>query len=145
MWHEAFRTWFRLFPSLLVMALVVLGLSACGSTRVVMAQKTIVHQDVVYNVSNVDQLRPARVLILPDGSTLDPQRLDDRARRDLFKQHDSVQVRLNVMLDETALPYINSRVSSASELRRAEREFDRELERIQKFLADRKQTQLKLK
>lgn len=143
--RDALGIRYSLFPWLVTILLLTITLAGCGGTRVIVAQKTIVHQDVIYNVSNVDQLRPARMLILPDGSSRDLQKLDDRARKNLFEQYETLQIRLHFLLDDTTLPYLEGRVTSTNELRQAERQFDRALERIQKFLADRKQTQLQLK
>jgi hypothetical protein len=130
--------------TLAAMFLAALSVSGCGSTNVMMAQKTIVYEDRIYNVSAVQELRPVREIILPDGQTRDLARLNDRQVRDLFDDHDQLRVRFSVMLDERELTYARGTVNRSADVKRLRQRFDSAMERIRRFLANRKQTQLQL-
>lgn len=128
----------------MLLLLVALSIAACGSTKVVTAQKSITYRDRLYNVSVVREVRPRRELVLPDGSTQDLERLDERSLRGLFDEYGTLRIRLVVLLDDLELIYIEGPVDGAREVRRLEDRFDAALERIQRFIADRKKTQLEL-
>jgi hypothetical protein len=130
--------------TLAAMFLAALSVSGCGSTNVMMAQKTIVYEDRIYNVSAVQEVRPVREIILPDGQTRDLARLNDRQVRDLFDDHDQLRVRFSVMFDERELAYARGTVDRAADVKRLRQRFDSAMERIRRFLAHRKQTQLQL-
>lgn len=130
--------------ALAAMFLAALSVSGCGGTKVMTAQKTIVYDDRIYNVSAVQEVRPVREIILPDGQTRDLARLNDRQVRDLFDDHDQLRVRFSVMFDERELAYARGTVDRSADVKRLRQRFDSAMERIRRFLANRKQTQLQL-
>ncbi len=135
------------FPLLAAAVLILLGslsLTGCGGTRVMTAQKTIVFEDSIFNVSEVVEVRAVREIILPDGTVFDAARMEDREIGDLFEEHDRVRVRYSVMFDERELRYASGSVDSAREIRRIGRKFDSAMSDIRRFLAHRKRTQLDL-
>lgn len=141
----------RLSASLARVVIVALVLTlassvaGCGGrTKVMTAQKSIVYRERLYNVSVVREVSPVQEVTLPDDSVRDLERLDDRAVRDLFGEYDRLRARFVIMLDDTALIYFQGPVTSARELSRIQDRFRSALGRIQRFMADGKQTQLEL-
>jgi hypothetical protein len=128
----------------LVSLMLVLGISGCGSTKVTTAQKSIAYKDRLYNISVVREVRGVREVILPSGEVRDLTTLGDRARRDLFDEHAAVRVRMKVMFDETELVYFDRSVRNRRDLNELERRFTSAMERIRRFTANRRQTQLDL-
>jgi hypothetical protein len=126
------------------LVLLALALTGCGGTKVLTAQKSIVYDDRIYNVSAVEEVRPIREIILPGGDTRDLSRMNDREVRELFRDHEQLRVRFSVMLDERELSYARGTVGRAGEVKRIQQRFDSAMERIRRFLANRKQTQLEL-
>lgn len=128
----------------LVSLTLLLGVSGCGSTKVTTAQKSITYKDRIYNISIVREVRGVREAILPDGETVDLTTLGDRARRDLFDEHDEFRVRMKVMFDENELVYFNRSVRNRRDLDELDRRFDQAMEQIRRFMANRRQMQLDL-
>lgn len=124
--------------------LLVLTVAGCGGTKVMTAQKTIVFEDRIYNVGAVQEVRPVRQIILPDGAVRDLSRMNDREVRNLFETHDRLRVRFSVMFDERELEYAAGTVDSARRVDRIQRQFDSAMDQIRRFLAHRKRTQLDL-
>lgn len=132
------------FLSWVAVALVVAVSSGCGGTKVLTAQKTIVFEDRIYNVSAVQEVRPVREIVLPDGTVRDLSGMDRREVRSLFEAHDRLRVRFVVRFDERELQYAVGTVDSPRRIEQIERRFDSAMDKIRRFLAHRKQTQLRL-
>lgn len=128
----------------IALVMIAFVLSGCGGTRVMTAQKSIVFEGAIYNVASVREVRPVEEIILPDGTVRNLAKIDDREVRDLFDAHGSLRVRFSVMLDDTELRYVYGQVDRERQLRQVQRRFEDAMEDIQRFLAHRKQTQLKL-
>jgi hypothetical protein len=124
--------------------LLILFIAGCGGTKVMTAQKSIVFEDRIYNVGAVQEVRPVREIILPDGVVRDLSGMNDRELRNLFETHDRLRVRFSVMFDERELEYAAGTVDSARRVERIRRQFDSAMDQIRRFLANRKRTQLDL-
>jgi hypothetical protein len=128
----------------LLLALLI-GTSGCGSTKVYTAKKTVVHADSVYNVSDVRVFNTRTEAVLADGQATDLKGITKRTFNDMLDKDPAIQVRQVITMDEQELVYHDSTVKSWSELDRLNRQFKSATTSLQKFLADERDTQLKLK
>lgn len=134
--------------SSLLVALAAIGmlfLAGCGSTKVYTADKTIVYNGSLYNISNVQRIGSRIEGSLPDGSTVNMKNLDKKGVQALFKQHSEIMVSTIVEMDDEEMIYQRIRVKNVSDYNKMVKRFDGALNDISKFMADKKKTQLKLK
>lgn len=130
---------------LAVLVLGILSLAACGSTKVYTADKTVVYQDSVYNVSNVKVFTRKSSGQLMDQSIVNLMNMEEAEFNTLLARSPSVQVRQGFLLDELELLYQQGSVSSWKELKKLNKRFKSASKDLNKFLANSKKTQLKLK
>jgi hypothetical protein len=132
---------------LMVLSLVLLAamLTACGSTKVYTADKTVVYKGTVFNVSNVKMFSPKNEAVLADKSTVDLKSMDKKSFNALLDKEKPVFVRQGFMLDSDEMIYQATNVSSWSDLDKMNKRFVSAQNSLTKFLADKKKTQLKLK
>jgi len=131
--------------TLLLAILLSVGLGGCGSTKVYTADKTIVYQDSVYNVSNVKIFTRKSTGTLVDGSTVNLANMEEQAFMEILAASPTVKVRQEFLLDEAALVYREMQISSWKEFKKLGKQFSSASKDLNKFLADSKKTQLKLK
>ena len=124
---------------------IMLSIGACGSTKVYTADKTIVYNGDLYNMSNVQKIGSSSVGTKANGDTVNLRTLDKKDLQALFKAEDSIVVKQVVTMDGQEMVYANGRVSSYSNYSKLASRFDSALKDINKFMADKKKTQLKLK
>jgi len=128
---------------LLVVCMFSLG--ACGSTKVYTADKTIVYNSNLYNMSNVQRIGSRVEAYLPGDEVVDLRRLDKKGVEALIKEHDEIMVGAIVEMDQKEMVYRRVRVDRYSDYSKLTKKFDRAMSDIGKFMADKKKTQLKLK
>jgi len=136
-----FRPW-------LAVALILaacLTLTACGSTKVYTADKTLVYGGSIYNVSNVKVFSHKSDGDVGNGQVVDLKGMDKSKFNALLKEHPKIQVTQAFMLDDQELVYQKQQVDSWSQYNKMSRNFQDAGKDITKFLADKKKTQLKLK
>jgi hypothetical protein len=136
---------FAKFFALMILALTFLSLAGCGSTKVYTADKTIVYNGTIYNLGNVQRVTSRMDGKLPSGDTVNMRTLDKKGVEKLLKENDSIVVTSAVELDGQDLVYQRGKVSKYSQYSSMKKKFDRALNDITKFMADKKKTQLKLK
>ncbi len=130
----------------IILILVALTIASCGSTKVYTADKTVVYRDSIYNVSNVQVLKRKSEGVISDDQTIDLSGTEKRGFNDLLDQNGGeIFVRQAFMLDDQELVYQAQRVDSWSDYNRMVKKFEGAAKDMQKFLADAKKTQLKLK
>jgi hypothetical protein len=129
------------------LGLVVLAasLTACGSTKVYTADKTVVYRDAIYNVSHVKVFKPTNEAVLADKSTVELRGMDKKGFNALLDKEKSVFVRQAFMLDQDELVYQATNVDSWNDFNKMNKRFNSASSDLTKFLADKKKTQLKLK
>jgi hypothetical protein len=130
---------------LTIMLVLVLSLAGCGSTKVYTADKTIVYHESVYNVSNVKVFTRKNVAVMPDLSTVNLANLDESGFNQLLASGSTVTVQQGFLLDDIELVYQQATVSSWKEFNKLNKRFMSASKDLNKFLADSKKTQLKLK
>lgn len=129
---------------LLALTVTLLAVS-CGSTKVVTANKTMVYRDAIYNVSSVDVFKRSTEATGADGASVNLDDISKGAFRTLVDEHGKLSVRQVFQLDDVEVVYQAMQVDSWSDYSRMNKRFDNAAEDLQKFLADKKKTQLKLK
>jgi hypothetical protein len=128
-----------------VVVLAVLLLVGCGSTKVYTADKTVVYQESVYNVSNVKVFTRRSSGQLADQSMVNLANVDEAGFMELLVRSPSIRVRQGFMLDEIEMLYQQGTVSSWKEFKKLNKRFNSASKDLNKFLADSKKTQLRLK
>ena len=123
----------------------ILALAGCGSTKVYTADKTIVYNGNLYNMSNVQRIGSRVEARLADGTTVNMTNMDKKAVEGLLKDNGEVMVSMVVEMDDREMLYQRSRVSRYSNYSKMKSRFDGAQKDIAKFMADKKKTQLKLK
>jgi len=133
------------WAGVLLLFAVMLIIGACGSTKVYTADKTIVYNGSLYNMSNVQKISSTVEGTLANGDSVNLRSMDKKSIEALFKKEDSIIVKTTVTMDQQEMVYQNGRVSSYSSYSKMVKKFDSALNNINKFMADKKKTQLKLK
>jgi len=122
-----------------------IALPGCGSTKVYTADKTLVFGSNLYNLSNVQRLGSRVEGTLPNGDTVKLERMDKKAINALLDEHSSLLVTTAVEMDDKEFIYQNVRVKKYSDYSRVIKNQQSTMEKINKFMANKKSTQLKLK
>ena len=128
-----------------LLAVGMIALAGCGSTKVYTADKTIVYNGSIYNMANVQEISGRIEGQLPDDSTVNMKTLDKKGVEALLKENKEVVVSTVVGMDEQEMVYQRARVKKYSEYNKMVSRFDDAMSDISKFMADKKKTQLKLK
>ncbi len=123
----------------------MLFLAGCGSTKVYTANKTIVYGGDLYNMTTVQRIG-SRVDGTPaDGEMINMRTLDKKEVEALLKEHSSLVVSAIIEMDSQEMVYRHGRITKYSQYSSMMKSFDRALNDINKFMANKKSTQLKLK
>jgi len=123
---------------------IVLSLAGCGSTKVYTADKTIVHNGSIYNVSNVKVFSYDVEGILADNKTIPLKNADKKQINDLLKSNGAFTVRQTIQFDDQQVVYQQRRVDSWSDFNKMNKQFESAGTKVRKFLADKKKTQMTL-
>ena len=128
-----------------LLAVGMIALAGCGSTKVYTADKTILYNGSIYNMANVQQVSGRIEGQLPDGSTVNMKTLDKKGVEALLKENKEVVVSTVVGMDDQEMVYQRALVKKYSDYSKMVSRFDGAMSDIGKFMADKKKTQLKLK
>ena len=130
--------------ALLLLAAIV-ALPGCGSTtKVYTNDKTLVYRGDLYNLSNVQRLGSRVEGTLPNGDKVNMKQMDKKEINKLLDEHESFVVTTYVEMDDKEMVFQNSRVDSYSDVSKMTKNIDSAMSKIQKFMANKKSTQLKL-
>ena len=135
---------YRIFILLLTGALALM-LAGCGSTKVYTADKTIVYGGSLYNMGNVQRIGTRIDARLPDGSTVKLSGLDKKGVEALLDQHGTLAATSYVEMDAQEMPYQQAGVKRYSDYDKMNKRLQDAMKDINKFMGDKKKTQLKLK
>lgn len=141
--HESAVNPVRLAGLLFLLACLA-ALAGCGSTKVYTADKSVVYRGQIYNLSSVKQVNSSIEFELPGGQVVDGAGYDKRAFNDLLKQHKEVTVTSKINLDGTGFVYEKRVADSYSDYSKVVKNQQGAMNKITKFMADGKKTQLKL-
>jgi len=123
----------------------MLSLSGCGSTKVYNVSKTMVYNGSTYNLGNVQRIGSRVEGTLPSGDKVQLQQMDKKGFNALLDENKNIQVTAYVELDEKEFVYRNKRVSRYSDYTKILKSQTSAMNDINKFMANKKSTQLKLK
>ena len=132
----------RLLVFLLVVC--VLSLAGCGSTKVYTAQKTVTYKGALYNMGNVQRVAPRIEGQLPNGDVKNMGGMDKKTVEALLNESSPVMVSMVVEMDSQEMVYERRNISKYSEFSNMKNSFEKAMGRINKFMANKKSTQLKL-
>jgi hypothetical protein len=144
--HVARRYALAFSQYLLVFLLAVgmIALAGCGSTKVYTAEKTMVYKDSLYNLSGVKQVGSRIEGNAADGTTVNLRNLDKKEVEAQLKANPGMMVTTLVMLDDQQMVYERRQVKNYSDYKKMVKHLDDAMKDISKFMADGKKTQLKL-
>lgn len=123
----------------------MLSLSGCGSTKVYNASKTVVYNGSTYNLSNVQRIGSRVEGTLPSGDKVQLERIDKKGFNALLDDNKFIQVTTFMELDDKEFVYRNKQVKSYSDFSKMLKSQESGMNSINKFMANKKSTQLKLK
>jgi len=130
----------------LLMVVCVVSISGCiSTTKVSTAGKSVVYKGDLYNVSNIQKISSRVEGLTPEGDVINMKGMDKRDAGDLLDEHSSLIVSTVFEMDSQELVYQRSKVTKSSEFSRMLSNFERASNSINKFMANKKSTQLKLK
>ena len=132
--------------AILLLLAGIVALPGCGSTtKVYTNDKTLVYRGDLYNLSNVQRLGSRVEGKLPNGDKVNLKLMDKKEINRLLDEHESFVVTSYVEMDDKEMVFQNSRVDSYSDVSTMNKNIDSAMSKIQKFMANKKSTQLKLK
>ena len=118
--------------------------AACGGTKVINEQKTIVYGGNTINVTNVVHIGSKITAKLPNGEINDLTMADEAAVQELLTAHKTLDVTSSLTFDDQSLTYEAKTISSAKELEKMRDNLAKAVKKIQKFMKGNSR-QLKLK
>jgi hypothetical protein len=128
-----------------LLAVCVLSLAGCGSTKVYTADKTMTYRGDLYNMSNVQRISPLIEGQLPNGDTRNMKGMDKKAIQALLDESSPIMVSMIVEMDSQQMVYRRGSVDKYSEFSSMYKSLESAMNKINKFMANKKSTQLKLK
>ena len=128
-----------------LLAVCILSLMGCGSTtKVYNTDKTILYKGDLYNMRNVQRISPQVNGKLPNGDVKDMKGMDKKAIQALLDESSPIMVSMIVEMDSQEMVYARKNVSKYSEFSSMTKSFEGAMNKINKFMANKKSTQLKL-
>lgn len=123
----------------------IIVLTACGSTKVLTAEKTMIYNGSLYNLAGVSKMAASLEGKTADGETLDLSKVGKSQFNALFDKHGALDVTAAMNIGEESLPVETAKVSKYSDFEKIKKNLNKKMEKIAKFMADGKKTQLELK
>jgi len=130
---------------ILLAVITMAALVGCGSTKVYTADKTMVYRGSLYNLGSVQKVSTREEAKLGNGEVVLLGNKDKKAMKAFFKENPKVLVSMIFELDQEEVVYLRTNVKSYSEYTRLKKRFENATDDIVDFMADKKDTQLKLK
>ena len=130
---------------ILLAVITMAALVGCGGTKVYTADKTMVYRESLYNLGSVQKVSAREEAKLENGEIVLLGNKDTKALKAFFKENPKVLVSMIFELDDEEVVYLRTNVKSYSEFARLKKRFDNARDDIVDFMADKKDTQLKLK
>ena len=127
-----------------LLAVAMIALTGCGSTKVYTAEKTIVYKDSMYNLSGVKQVGSRIKGNAADGTTVKLRNLDKKEVEAQLKANPGMMVTTLVTMDDQEMVLERRQVKNYSDYNKMVKHLEGAMKDITKFMADGKKTQLKL-
>ncbi len=128
-----------------LIVVLILSLAGCiSSTKVYQTDKTITYKGTLYNMSNVQKIDSKIMGKLPNGDDKNMKGMDKKAVQSLLKEESPIMVTTALKMDDQELVYERRSVKKYSEFSKMVKNFESAGNKVSKFMAHKKQTQLKL-
>jgi len=134
----------RRFPVFLLAVCILLMAGCFSSTKVYNADKNIVYKGDIYNMANVQRISPRVDGKLSNGDVKNMKSMDKKAVQSLLDESSPIMVSMIVEMDDREMVYERKSISKYSEFSSMKKNFEKAMNRINKFMANKKTTQLKL-
>ncbi|MEE4294976.1 MAG: hypothetical protein V2I79_13525 [Xanthomonadales bacterium] len=131
--------------AVLLAVVAMVALVGCGGTKVYTADKTMVYRGSLYNLGAVQKVSTREEAKLANDEIVQLGNKDKNALQAFFKENSKVLVSMIFELDQEEVVYLRTNVDSYSEYNRLKKRFEKATDDIADFMADKKDTQLKLK
>jgi hypothetical protein len=131
--------------SVFFLAVCILSLAGCGSTKVYTTQKSVTYKGDLYNVSNIQKIGTRVEGLTPDGSVINMKGMDKKAAQAQLDEHSPLVVSTVFEMDSQEMIYQRKSITKSSEFSTMMKNFEGAANKISKFMANKKSTQLKLK
>ena len=119
--------------------------AGCGSTKVYTTQKSVTYKGDLYNVSNIQKIGTRVDGLTPDGSVINMKGMDKKAAQAQLDEHSPLVVSTVFEMDSQEMIYQRKSITKSSEFSTMIKNFEGAANKISKFMANKKSTQLKLK
>ena len=131
--------------SVFLLAVCILLMAGCfSSTKVYNADKNIVYKGDIYNMANVQRISPRVEGKLSNGDVKNMKNMDKKAVQALLDESSPIMVSMIVEMDDREMVYERRSISKYSEFSSMKKNFEKAMNKINKFMANKKTTQLKL-
>ena len=128
-----------------LLAVCILLLAGCfSSTKVYNADKNIVYKGDIYNIANTQRISPRIDGKLSNGDVKNMKSMDKKAVEALLEESSPIMVSMVVEMDDRELVYERKSINKYSEFSSMKKRLEKAMKRINKFMANKKTTQLKL-
>jgi len=144
--HDAKRSALSFSQHVFIFLLAVgmIALAGCGSTKVYTADKTLVYQGSIFNLSGVQKMGSRIDGTATDGTTVNLGALDKKDVEAQLKANSGMVVTTLVLMDDKEMVYERKQVKKYSDYSKMKSRLEGAMKDITKFMADGKKTQLKL-
>lgn len=127
------------------LAILMLALTGCfSSTKVYTADKTITYKGTLYNMANVQKIDTTVMGKLPNGDTKNMKGMDKKAVEALLKESSPIMLTTAMKMDSQEMVYERRSITKYSEYSKMVKNFTSAGNKVSKFMANKKSTQLKL-
>ena len=129
-----------------LLALAIAFSAGCGSTttNVYDADKMLILHGDMHNVSKYTTYSSSIEGTLPSGKVVDLDRAGKKEFNDLLEQGSPIHVTTKFLMDDNEVVYESVRIDSYSEFSRFVKDFESARKKFQKFMGNKKATQLDL-
>ena len=136
---------FKRITTLLLLASIIALPGCISKTKVYTADKSLVYGNSTYNLANVQRLGTRIEGSVAGGEKIRMDQMGKSEVNELLTEHTSIQVTTSIEMDNKGFNYQNVKVKSYSDFSKAKKNLDSAMGKINKFMANKKSTQLKLK
>ncbi len=131
--------------SSIVVAIAVLVLTACGSTKVMTVEKTMTYQGSLYNLSGISKISSRVEAKTPEGVSLDLRTVNKAQFKALHDKYGALEVTTAIDIGEEEIVLQSGTVEKYSDLEKMKKNLNSRMKKITDFMEHKKKTQLKLK
>ncbi|RLE25569.1 MAG: hypothetical protein DRJ65_07435 [Acidobacteria bacterium] len=131
--------------SIIVVAIAVLVLAACGSTKVYTAEKTMTYKGSLYTLTGASKISSHVNGETSEGELLDLRSVNKAQFKALVEKHGVLEVTTSINIADEAVVAQTATVEKYSDLEKMTKNLNSKMGKIAKFMKDKKDTQLNLK